>query len=202
VLINPKEIPPRTAYQLLAGAVVPRPIGLISSISGIGVVNLAPFSFFNAVCGEPPMVLFCPTNRNPSKDTLRNVQETGEFVANIVGQDMAQKMNLTAGDYPPDVNEFDVAGLTPVASQLVAPPYVAESPVSMECKLRQVIQVSDKPNGGNIVIGEVVLFHVRDSIVNKDMLIDSVKLNPAMRLGGASYGIITDHYEMIRPVIK
>ena len=202
MLIDPKNIPPRTAYQLLASAVIPRPIGLISSISAAGAVNLAPFSFFNAVCGEPPMVLFCPTNRSPAKDTLRNVQETGEFVANIVGQDMAQQMNLTAGDYPPDVNEFDVAGLTPVPSRMIAPPYVQESPVSMECKLRQVIQVSDKPNGGSIVIGEVVLFHISDSVLDKNLLVDCAKLNPMMRLGGASYGIMTGSYDMIRPVIK
>lgn len=187
---------------MLASAVIPRPVGLISSISKAGAVNLAPFSFFNAVCGEPPMVLFCPTNRSPAKDTLRNVRETGEFVANIVGQDMAQQMNLTSGEYPPDVNEFDIAGLTAVPSRIVAPPCVQESPVSMECKLRQVIQVSDKPNGGSIVIGEVVLFHVRDSVLNKDMLVDSAKLNPVMRLGGASYGIMTGSYDMIRPVVK
>ncbi|MSV34732.1 MAG: flavin reductase family protein [Bryobacterales bacterium] len=202
MLIDPKNIPPCTAYQLLASAVIPRPIGLISSISAAGAVNLAPFSFFNAVCGEPPMVLFCPTNRSPAKDTLRNVQETGEFVANIVGQDLAQQMNLTAGDYPPEVNEFEVAGLTPVPSHMVAPPYVRESPVSMECKLRQVIQVSDQPNGGSIVIGEVVLFHISDSVLDKNLLVDSAKLNPVMRLGGASYGIMTGSYDMIRPVIK
>lgn len=202
MLIDPKTIPPRAAYQLLASAVIPRPVGLISSISAAGAVNLAPFSFFNAVCGEPPMVLFCPTNRNPAKDTLRNVQETGEFVANIVGQEMAQQMNLTSGEYPPDVNEFEIAGLTAVASQIVAPPCVQESPVSMECKLRQVIQVSDKPHGGSIVIGEVVLFHIRDSVLDQNKMVDAARLNPVMRLGGSSYGIITDHYEMIRPLIK
>ncbi len=148
------------------------------------------------------MVLFCPTNRSPAKDTLRNVQETGEFVANIVGQEMAQQMNLTSGDYPPDVNEFEIAGLTAVPSQIVAPPCVQESPVSMECKLHQVIQVSAKPHGGTIVIGEVVMFHIRDSVLNQDMLVDSAKLNPVMRLGGASYGIMTGSYDMIRPVVK
>ncbi len=202
MLIAPKDIPARAAYQLLASAVIPRPVGLISSISAAGAINLAPFSFFNAVCGEPPMVLFCPTNRSPAKDTLRNVQETGEFVANIVGQDMAQQMNLTSGDYPPDVNEFEIAGLTAVPSHIVAPPYVRESPVSMECKLRQVIQVSDKPHGGSIVIGEVVMFHIQDGVLNQDMLVDSAKLNPVIRLGGASYGIMTGSYDLIRPVVK
>ena len=148
------------------------------------------------------MVLFCPTNRSPMKDTLRNVRETGEFVANIVSHDIARQMNLTSGDYPPAVSEFDVSGLTPMPSQIVAPPYVGESPVSMECKVRHVIEVSDKPAGGSVVIGEVVLFHVRDSILDQNMLIDPLQLDPVARLGGASYTIIKDHFGMIRPVIK
>ena len=147
VLIDPNTITGRKAYQLLTSAVIPRPVGLISSISAAGVVNLAPFSFFNAICGEPPMVMFCPTNRTPAKDTLQNVRETGEFVANIVNQEIAEQMNLTSGEYPPEVNEFDVSGLTAAPSQMIKPPYVVESPVSMECKVRHILEVSDKPHG-------------------------------------------------------
>ena len=202
MLIDPNTITGRKAYQLLTSVVVPRPVGLISSIAAAGAVNLAPFSFFNAICGEPPMVMFCPTNRTPAKDTLRNVRETGEFVANIVSQDMAQQMNLTSGEYPPDVNEFDVSGLTPVPSQMVAPPRVAESPVSMECKVRHVLAVSDKPHGTSIVVGEILLFHIRDGVLTQDLLVDPIKLNPVMRLGGSSYGVMTDSYEMLRPVVK
>ena len=205
MLIDPKDIPARAAYQILTGAIVPRPIGFISSLSAEGTVNLAPFSFFNAICAEPPMVMFCPVNRSPAKDTLLNVMATREFVANIVSHEIAQQMNLTAGDYPPGVNEFDVSGLTPMPSVIVKPPYVKESPVSMECKVHHIIEVSDRPLGGFVVIGEVVLFHIRDSIlitdVNKDVVIDPAKLNPIARLGGPSYSTIKDRFDMIRPVI-
>ena len=200
--IDPKTSPVSIAYQILTGAVIPRPIGFISSISTAGIVNLAPFSFFNAICGEPPMILFCPMNRHPPKDTLRNVKATREFVANIVTEEIAQQMNLTSGDYPPDISEFDVSGLTPVASDLVKPPRVLESPVNMECKVHQIIEVSDKPWGGSVVIGEVIRFHVRDSIIDKDMFIDPDKLNPIARVGGPTYSRIRDRFDMLRPVVK
>ena len=200
--IDPKTIPAPIAYQILTGSVIPRPIGFISSISAAGVVNLAPFSFFNAICGEPPMVMFCPMHRNPPKDTLLNVKATREFVANIVSEEIAQQMNLTSGDYASEINEFDVSGLTPVASDIVKPPRVFESPVNMECIVHHIIEVSEKPWGGTVVIGEVVRFHVRDSIIDKDMFIDPDKLNPVARMGGPSYSRITDRFDMIRPVIK
>jgi flavin reductase (DIM6/NTAB) family NADH-FMN oxidoreductase RutF len=202
VIVDPKLVPAPIAYQILTGSVIPRPIGFISSISAEGIVNLAPFSFFNAICGEPPMVMFCPMRRRPPKDTLLNVTATREFVANIVSREMAEAMNLTAGEYTAEVNEFEVSGLTPVASQMVRPPRVAESPVSMECKVTQIIEVSEKPWGGSLVIGEVVLFHVRDNIIGKDMVIDPGKLNPVARLGGPSYSTVKDRFDMIRPAIK
>jgi flavin reductase (DIM6/NTAB) family NADH-FMN oxidoreductase RutF len=202
MIIDPKTIPAPIAYQVLTGAVIPRPIGFISSISKSGLVNLAPFSFFNAVCGEPPMVIFAPMNRKPVKDTLINVKETGEFVANIVSRDIAEQMNITAGDYPYGVNEFEVSGLTPLPCNLVRPPRVKESPVNMECKVQQIIEVSSKPWGGHLVLGEVVLFHVRDDIIDRDLFIDPDKLNPIARMGGPSYSTIKDRFDMIRPVIN
>jgi flavin reductase (DIM6/NTAB) family NADH-FMN oxidoreductase RutF len=202
VTIDPKTIPAPVAYQILTGSVIPRPIGFISSISAAGIVNLAPFSFFNAICGEPPMVMFCPMNRRPPKDTLLNVKATREFVANIVSEEIAQQMNLTSGDYASEIDEFDIAGLTPAACEIVKPPRVLESPVSMECIVHHIIEVSDKPWGGTVVIGEVVRFHVRDSIIDKDMFIDPDKLNPVARMGGPSYSRIKDRFDMIRPVIK
>jgi flavin reductase (DIM6/NTAB) family NADH-FMN oxidoreductase RutF len=111
-------------------------------------------------------------------------------------------MNLTSGDYPPDISEFDISGLTPVPSDIVKPPRVLESPVNMECIVHHIIEVSDKPWGGTVVIGEVVRFHVRDSIIDKDMFIDPDKLNPVARMGGPSYSRIKDRFDMIRPVIK
>lgn len=202
MIIDPQAVPVSIAYQLLTTAVVPRPIGFISSLSPEGVANLAPFSFFNAVCGEPPMIMFCASNRHPLKDTLRNVQATREFVVNIVSEDIAQQMNLTAGDYASDISEFGVSGLTPVASDIVQPPRVLESPVNMECRVHDIIEVSAKPMGGSIVIGEVIRFHVRDSIIDKDMFIDPDKLKPVARLGGPSYSRVRDRFDMIRPVVK
>ncbi len=202
MIIDPRTVSGSISYQLLTGAVIPRPIGLISSISMEGIANLAPFSFFNAVCGEPPMVMFAASNRQPLKDTLSNVTATREFVANIVSEEIAQQMNLTAGDYSPDISEFEIAGLTPVPSDLVRPPRLLESPVNMECKVHDIIKVSTKPLGGSVVIGEVVRFHVRDSIIDKDMFIDPDKLKPVARLGGPSYSRIRDRFDMVRPAVK
>lgn len=201
VIIDPQSIPAPVAYRVLTGAIIPRPIGFISSISTAGDVNLAPFSFFNAVCAEPPMVMFATTNRDPAKDTLVNVTETGDFVVNIVSREIAEKMNLTAGDYPRGANEFGIAGLTAVPGDLVRPPRVLESPVNMECKVRQIIQVSSKPWGGHLILGEVVRFHVRDSIIDGDLLIDSAMLDAIGRISGPSYSTIRDRFDMIRPAI-
>ncbi|MEO8050895.1 MAG: flavin reductase family protein [Acidobacteriota bacterium] len=202
VVIDPQGVPAAIAYQLLTSTVIPRPIGFVSSLSPEGVANLAPFSFFNAVCGEPPMVIFSASNRRPLKDTLRNVQATREFVVNIVSEEIAEHMNLTAGDYPPHISEFDVSGLTRVPSDLVKPPRVLESPVNLECRVHDIIELSSKPMGCSIVIGEVIRFHVRDSIIDKDMFIDPDKLKPVARLGGPSYSRVRDRFDMIRPVVK
>jgi len=202
VIIDPQAVPVSIAYQLLTTTVIPRPIGFISSLSPEGVANLAPFSFFNAVCGDPPMIMFSASNRHPLKDTLRNVRATREFVVNIVSEEIAQQMNLTAGDYAPHISEFDISGLTAVPSDIVRPPRVLESPVNMECRVHDIFEVSAKPMGGSIVIGEVIRFHVRDSIIDKDMVIDPNKLKPVARLGGPSYSRIRDCFDMIRPVVK
>ena len=200
--LDPRTMKQESTYKLLIGCVVPRPIAWVSTVGPDGVNNLAPFSFFNAVCGEPPMIMFSASNRRPLKDTLRNVQAMREFVVNIVSEEIAGQMNLTAADYAPDISEFAVSGLTPVPSDLVQPPRVLESPVNMECRVHDIIEVSAKPMGGSIVIGEVIRFHVRDSIIDKDMLIDPDKLKPVARLGGPSYSRLRDHFDMIRPVIK
>ena len=148
MIIDPQAVSASLAYQLLTTTVIPRPIGFISSLSPEGVANLAPFSFFNAVCGEPPMIMFAASNRQPLKDTLRNVHAMREFVVNIVSEEIVEQMNLTAADYAPHVSEFDVCGLTPVPSDLVRPPRVLESPVNLECRVHNIIEVSSKPMGG------------------------------------------------------
>src|SRR6266849_5705477 len=142
MIIDPKTVPANVSYRVLVGSVVPRPIAFVSTASPEGVYNLAPFSFFNAVCGDPPVICFSPVWRNPPKDTLANIRASGEFVINIVSEEFAEKMNLCSGEYPPDVDEFKMSGLTPVPSDLIRPPRVAESHVNMECKLLQLIEIS------------------------------------------------------------
>ncbi len=198
MVIDPTSVDPRVAYGILAGAVVPRPIAFVSTIAPDGVRNLAPFSFFNAVCADPPVVCISITVRRPSKDTLANIRATGELVVNIVSESLAAQMNLCAGEYPPDVDEFDVSGLTPVASDLVRPPRVGESPVAMECRLRQVIEVSPRPGGASLVLGEVVRFHVDDRIL-RDGRIDQDALAAVGRMSGQTYCRTRDRFTLVRP---
>ena len=197
--IDPQSVPSIANYRLLSGAVIPRPIAFVSTISLHGVRNLAPFSFFNAVCSEPPVVSFCPTVREPLKDTLANVLATREFVVNIVNEAIAAQMNICAGEYPADVDEFEVSGLTAVASDVVKAPRVLESPVSMECRLLEVVDVSRLPRGASLVLGEVVRFHVDDRVVD-NYVIDPDKLRAVGRMSANSYVRTRDRFELIRPV--
>jgi flavin reductase (DIM6/NTAB) family NADH-FMN oxidoreductase RutF len=189
-------------YKLLIGTVQPRPIAWVSTLSTDGVPNLAPFSFFTVVCSEPPTIVFCPSVRTSTangKDTLHNVRDTGEFVINIVSEAVAEQMNITSTDLPPDVDEFALAGVTPLVSQLVKPPRVAESPVSMECKLTQIVTISDNVGGGSLVIGEVLMMHVADEVYIPDFKVDTFKMQPIGRLSGAGYSRTRDIFEMPRP---
>ena len=136
----------------MVGSIVPRPIALVSSLDQGNVRNLAPFSYFTACSSNPPVVVFCPILRPTppmAKDTLRNIMATREFVVNIVSEEFVERMNATAAQVGPEVDEFELSGLTPIASELIKPPRVAESHVHMECRLLQVVQVSDQPGGGN-----------------------------------------------------
>jgi flavin reductase (DIM6/NTAB) family NADH-FMN oxidoreductase RutF len=203
---DPDHESAQNIYKLMIGAIVPRPIAFVSSLDVRGVRNLAPFSFFNGVCADPPVVLFCTAVRGEDpkrgigahKDTLLNVIATREFVVNIVTETIAEKMNLTSAQVPPDVDEFELAGLTPLPSELVRPPRVAESPVHMECRLRQIVEVSDRPQGGTIVLGTVVRFHVRDDVVD-NYRIDADKLAAIGRMGGPTYTRTRDRFDLKRP---
>ena len=199
MIIDPAYLPASSAYKILIGAIVPRPIGFVSTISAGGVFNLAPFSFFNAMCGEPPVVGFCPGNRNPPLDTLANVRATGEFVVNIATEDIAEAMNLSSGAYDPSVDEFGISGLTPAPCEVVRPPRVLESPVNMECKLLQIIELSARPLGGSLVLGEVVRFHLDETIIDDRFRIDPDKLRAVGRMGGAAYCRTVDRFELARP---
>jgi flavin reductase (DIM6/NTAB) family NADH-FMN oxidoreductase RutF len=198
--INPQDTDPRNIYQLMIGAIVPRPIAFVSTANADGVPNLAPFSFFTAASANPPVVCFCPMVRGngTTKDTLNNIRETKEFVVNVVPEAIAQQMNLCSGEYPPDVDEFTVSGLTTVASESVCPPRVLESPVQMECRLVQIVEISDKPLGGSMVFGEIVRMHVADGIVD-GYKINPDRLNAIGRMGGPTYIRTHDRFDLQRP---
>ncbi|MDP2949082.1 MAG: flavin reductase family protein [Chloroflexota bacterium] len=189
-------------YQLLSDAVVPRPIALVSTIGPEGIPNVAPFSFFNAVCSSPPTIAFSVSRRRGElKDTLRNIQYGGEFVVNIVDDAIAEQMNATSADFPPEISEFQTTGLTPVASDLVGAPRVGEAPVSLECKLVQVVEIGQGPRRSALIIGEVVLFHVRDGLY-LDGRIDPRRLKAVGRLSGNLYCRTWEIFEMVRPVYR
>ena len=203
--LDPAQIAPNEIYKLMIGMIVPRPIAFVSTVDAAGIRNLAPFSYFTACSSNPPVVCFCTavrTGPRPYKDTLLNVEATGEFVVNIVSEDIAAQMNLTSADVPPEIDEFELSGLTPIASDLVKPPRVAESNVQMECRLHQIVRVSDQPGGGILVLGEVLRFHVLESLLDDQKSgykIDPDKLNSIGRMGGPVYTRTRDRFEMQRP---
>jgi flavin reductase (DIM6/NTAB) family NADH-FMN oxidoreductase RutF len=204
-VLDPAQIAANDIYKLMIGMIVPRPIAFVSSVDAAGVRNLAPFSYFTACSSNPPVVCFCTTVRagaQPNKDTLRNIQATGEFVVNIVSEEFAAQMNMCSADVPPEVDEFALSGLTPLASDLVKPPRVAESKVQMECRLHQIVPVSDKPGGGILVLGEVLRFHVLESLFDDQKggyKIDPDRLLAIGRMGGPTYTRTRDRFEMQRP---
>jgi flavin reductase (DIM6/NTAB) family NADH-FMN oxidoreductase RutF len=198
----PDSLPWKSVYKLLIGSVVPRPIGWISTLGLDGRANLAPFSFFNVVCPNPPHVMFCPEIRSSDgafKDTLRNVRASGEFVVNIVTRELAEAMNLTSQELPPEVNEFAVANLIAAPSMVVRPPRVAQSPIHFECQVVQIIDLGSRPGGGSLVLGRVVHLHVDDSVLIGTDKIDLEKLRPIGRLAGSAYCQVTDQFFMDRP---
>jgi len=178
--------------------VTPRPIGWISTLGKNGVVNLAPYSFFNAVSTDPHFVMFSSGGR---KDSQRNAEETGEFVCSLATYDLREAMNRTSQHVAPEVDEMALAGLTPAPSKLVAPPRVAESPVAFECRYWRTIDLPG-PNGGPgthaIVLGQVVGVHIDDSVIVGDK-VDVTKVKPIARLGYGDYAVIDEVFELSRP---
>ena len=200
---DPKREQVQDIYKLMIGIVVPRPIAFVATLSKDGVRNLAPFSFFTAASANPPVICFAPMRNSKAaiKDTLRNIQETGEFTVNAVSEDFAEQMNLCSGEYGPAVDEFAVSGLTPLASDLVRPPRVAEARASMECKLLQIVEVSAAPLGGSLVLGEVLKFHVADEIV-REFRVDPDGLRAIGRMGGPAYSRTADRFDLSRPAVS
>jgi flavin reductase (DIM6/NTAB) family NADH-FMN oxidoreductase RutF len=178
--------------------VAPRPIGWISSIDKAGRVNLAPYSFFNGVATFPPMVMFASDG---FKDSVSNVNETMEFVCNLATWDLRDAMNRSSESVPHEVNEFQLAGLTPAPSKLVKPPRVAEAPCALECKATQIVQMKG-PNGdardNYVVFGEVVGIHIDERYI-KNGILDSAAMKPIARLGYRDYSVVTELFQMVRP---
>jgi len=201
VIVDPQAATATDVYKLMVGVIVPRPIAFVSSVSADGVLNLAPFSFFTAISANPPVVCFSPMVRGSDgarKDTLCNIEATKEFVVNVVSEDFVQQMNICSTEFSPEVDEFAASRLTPIPSDLVKPPRVAESRVNMECRLLQIVTVSEKPLGGSLVIGEVLRFHVADEVF-RDFKIDPDLLRPVGRMGGPTYTRVTDRFDLERP---
>jgi len=182
--------------------VVPRPIGWITSYSASGVLNLAPFSFFNAVSSDPPFVVIGVNGRQPHgpKDTVTNIEASGEFVCNVATWDLREAMNKTSAAAPAEVDEMSYAGLTPAPSELVRPPRVAESPIHLECTFHTTVDLPvDDPEGRNAtVFGRVVGIHVDESVLT-DGLVDMAKLRPIARLGYMDYAVVDTVFTMMRP---
>lgn len=204
--IDPRSMQPAAVYKLLIGCVVPRPIAWVSTASAAGVNNVAPFSFFMGVCNDPPTLAFSVGPRSGAsgagapglKDTVRNIEAIGEFVVNVVDDALVERMNLTSGDYPPEADEFALAGLTPTPGVRVRAPRVREAPIGMECRASQILRVGHGPH--SLILGEILYFHLRDGLYNPATgRIDMRQLQAVGRLAGEMYTRTHDLFEMKRP---
>jgi flavin reductase (DIM6/NTAB) family NADH-FMN oxidoreductase RutF len=194
-------------HNYLNHAVAPRPICLASTVDKDGNVNLSPFSFFNVFSTNPPVCVFSPSRSvrdNTTKHTLENVLEVPECVINIVNYDIVQQVSLSSVAYAKGVNEFTKSGLTPLASELVKPPRVAEAPVQLECIIREIISLGDTPGAGNLVLAEIKMLHISEDILDPDGRINQAKIDLVARLGGDWYCRITEDnlFKVAKPNMK
>jgi flavin reductase (DIM6/NTAB) family NADH-FMN oxidoreductase RutF len=186
-------------YKIVAGSVLPRPIGLISTATPGGRRNLAPFSFFNALSSDPPYVAVSISTHIPDgrpKDTLRNILDTGEFVANLVSEDIVKAQDACAHEFPPEVDEFEVSGLTPAPSVRVKPPAVLESRVNLECRLFQAIPLPK--SSYTLVLGEVIHMRVAEEVMEEGGRVNLAKLAPVGRMVGNAYCRTRDMFTLQR----
>ncbi len=198
VAFDPDALTRRRRYKLLSGTVVPRPIGWISTRDEAGRSNLAPYSFFNVVSADPPTVVFSAGRRDGSpKDSAAIAESTGVFVVNLVDETVAEAMNASAIDAPRGVDEFGIAGVTPVDGDVVPAPRVAESPVAFECRVSHVVPLEPGPN--RVIFGRVVRIHVRDDLLVGDHGIDVERLRPVGRLAGGAYARLGEIFTLERP---
>ncbi|MGC4039826.1 MAG: flavin reductase family protein [Flavobacterium sp.] len=200
MLFDPNELEHTAVYKLLTGAIIPRPIGWISSVSEDGINNLAPFSYFNAVGDDPPHVMFSTgIGNNTPKDTLKNVLATKQFVVNMVTEELVEQMNTTAQAVHSDIDEFELAGVTPAPSEKIKPMRVAESAIAFECELvHHYFLEGHKHGGACVVIGRVVMMHFNDDVLSDNYRINMENYKPVSRLAGAHYSKIGELFSVKR----
>lgn len=198
--LDPESLPVRDRYRLLISSILPRPIAWVSTVSPEGVFNLAPFSFFTGICANPMTLCFAPVNdrHGRKKDTLLNVEAVKQFVVNLADDAHAAQMNQSSAPYPYGVSEFEKAGVTAAPAAKVKPPRVAESPVSMECELVQIVRLGEGALAGNLVVGRVVHYHCKDRVWNEGRPRHQ-DLGAIARMEGAWYARTTDAFELPRP---
>ena len=190
ISFDPKDLSTGKLHGYLLSAVAPRPIAFASTIDADGNPNLSPFSFFNVFSANPPILIFSPARRvrdNSVKHTLENVEATKEVVINVVNYDIVQQMSLSSTEYAKGINEFNKAGLTMLKSDKVKPFRVAESPVQFECKVNEIIKLGEEGGAGNLVICEVVKFHITEEVLDDNNTIIQEKLDLVARAGGDYY---------------
>lgn len=204
ITLNTEKQGLRQNASLIMQIVIPRPIALISTLAAGGVSNLAPFSYFQVVSANPLAVGFSATRdrHGGMKQSHANAFENKEFVAAVVTEEMAERMNITSAEFPAGVSEFEKAGFTKGDAEVVKPSLIMESPVNLECRVMKIVELSDAPMGGAFVIGRVVRIHFKAGVYNQDTnKIRPENYNLISRLGGSKYGTIRDQFEMLRPVL-
>ncbi|MCB0760954.1 MAG: flavin reductase family protein [Flavobacteriales bacterium] len=207
ISIDPSEVSTRVLHGYLLSAVAPRPIAFASTVDEDGRPNLAPFSFFNVFSANPPIAIFSPARRgtnNTTKHTFENVKKIREVVINVVNYNLVQQCSLASTDFPEGVSEFTKTGLTPVDSVKVKPPRVKESPVQLECMVKDVVELGDQGGAGNLVICEIVHIHISPDVVNADGQIDTRKMDLVGRCGANWYTRVNDAslFEVAKPLAQ
>lgn len=195
-----KDLEQKEIYKMMISCIVPRPIAWVSTVSKDGIYNLAPFSYFSGISSEPPLISISVGKKDKyiKKDTLKNIEDTGEFVVNLVNKDLVEKMNITALPFDEEVDEFEKAGLTPTKSKVVKAPTVLESPVNIECKKYQIIQIGKM----GLILGEIVSFNIDDKYINERGHLDAKKLKIVGRLGSNDYCYVDENNTFSLPKIK
>jgi flavin reductase (DIM6/NTAB) family NADH-FMN oxidoreductase RutF len=201
MLIDFTKIPAREAYAWMSGTILPRPIAWVSTLFPDGRANLAPFSFFQGITSNPPVLMFVPVNNRDGrkKDTLRNIEQVPEFVVNLVSYALAEPMNHSSASLPYGESEFEKFGVAPAPSDRIRPPRVAAAPVAFECALHSIVPIGEGAQAAHVVFGKILVAHIREDVLGSDGRPDPGKLDLVGRLGGELYSRTTDRFSLPRP---